>query len=110
MLRYGASAKPEKVEDAIEVLAKTSDLMSEALDQFLGNSMLILPVTPFPTPDISATNEDLATSADFTCLANICDLPAISIPAPGQAIQLMAKNGDDYRLLNMAKTIYKILG
>jgi aspartyl-tRNA(Asn)/glutamyl-tRNA(Gln) amidotransferase subunit A len=109
LLRYGASAKPEKVEDAREVLAKTSDLMSKALDQFPGNPMLILPVTPFPAPDLSATNEDLATSADFTCLANICDLPAISIPAPGQAIQLMAKNGDDYRLLNMAKTIYKIL-
>lgn len=110
LLRYGASATIERVEDALEVLAKTSDLVSKVLDQFAEHPMLILPVTPFPKPDLSATTEDLVTSADFTCLANICDLPAMSIPAPGQAIQLMAKNGDDYRLLRMAETIYKILG
>ena len=85
-------------------------MVSKVLGKFPGNPMLILPVTPFSNPDLSATNEDLATSADFTCLANICDLPAISIPSPGQAIQLMAKNGEDYQLLNMAKTIYSILG
>ncbi len=110
LLRYGASTSLEKIEAAHAVLAETKDLVSQVLAQFPGNPMLILPVTPFSNPDLSATNEDLATSADFTCLANICDLPAISIPAPGQAIQLMAKNGDDYQLLNMAKTIYSILG
>jgi Asp-tRNA(Asn)/Glu-tRNA(Gln) amidotransferase A subunit family amidase len=72
--------------------------------------MFILPVTPFSQPDLSATNEDLATSADFTCLANICDLPAISIPALGQAIQLIAKNGDDHQLLEVAEIVYSILG
>ena len=110
LLRYGASAPLEKIEEAQAVLAETKDLVSKVLAQFPGNPMFILPVTPFSNPDLSATNEDLATSADFTCLANICDLPAISIPAPGQAIQLMAKNGNDHQMLNMAKTINSIFG
>ena len=110
LLRYGASASLEKIDAAHAVLAETKDLVSKVLAKFSGNPMLILPVTPFSNPDVSATNEDLATSADFTCLANICDLPAISIPAPGQAIQLMAKNGNDHQVLNMAKTINSILG
>jgi aspartyl-tRNA(Asn)/glutamyl-tRNA(Gln) amidotransferase subunit A len=109
LLRYGASAKLERIDDARELLAKTLDLVARVLDKFPGHPMLILPVTPFSQPDLSATNEDLATSADFTCLANICDLPAISIPAPEQAIQLMAKNGDDHQLLKVAKIIYSIL-
>lgn len=109
LLRYGASASLEKIEAAHAVLAETKDLVSKVLAQFPGNPMLILPVTPFSNPDLSATNEDLATSADFTCLANICDLPAISIPSAGQAIQLMAKNGDDHHLLDVADIIYSIL-
>jgi aspartyl-tRNA(Asn)/glutamyl-tRNA(Gln) amidotransferase subunit A len=109
LLRYGSSATSEKINDARTVLATTLDLVSKVLDQFPGHPMLILPVTPFPSPEISATSEDLATSADFTCLANICDLPAISIPAEEQAIQLMAKNGDDHHLLDVADIIYSIL-
>jgi aspartyl-tRNA(Asn)/glutamyl-tRNA(Gln) amidotransferase subunit A len=110
LLRYGSSATSEKIDDARTVLATTLDLVSKVLDQFPGHPMLILPVTPFPSPELSATNEDLATSADFTCLANICDLPSISIPAAEQAIQLMAKNGDDHHLLDVADIIYSILG
>ena len=109
LLRYGAEASSEKVEDAISVLKKASELVSTMFNRFPGHAVLILPVTPFPYPDLSATNEDLATSADFTCLANICDLPAVSIPAAGQAIQLMANNLDDHRLLEVAEIITSIL-
>lgn len=108
LLKYGADATCEKIEDAVEVLTRASESVSTLLNRFPENSMFILPVTPFPYPDLSATTEDLATSADFTCLANIFDLPAVSIPAARQAVQIMAKNGDDYRLLEMAEIISSI--
>lgn len=109
LLRYGAAASTEKIADAREVLDRTLKLVSSELVQFPGHPILVLPVTPFPHPELSATAEDLAESADFTCLANICDLPAISVPAAVQAIQLVASNGDDHRLLEVAETIYSIV-
>ena len=109
LLRYGAAASTEKIADAREVLESTLKLVSGELAKFPGHPILVLPVTPFPHPELSATAEDLAQSADFTCLANICDLPAISIPTAVQAIQLVASNGDDHRLLEVAETIYSIV-
>ena len=109
LLRYGAAASTEKIADAREVLESTLKLVSGELAKFPGHPILVLPVTPFPNPELSATAEDLAQSADFTCLANICDLPAISIPTAVQAIQLVASNGDDHRLLEVAETIYSIV-
>jgi len=108
LLQYGHDATESKIAQAQVVLSETRDLLDKALGAIEQNIFLVLPTTPMSYPSISATDQDLATSADFTCLANVCDLPAISLPVTSQAIQLMGASGNDAALLKVAALVEAI--
>ncbi|KAA0892510.1 amidase [Pusillimonas sp. ANT_WB101] len=76
--------------------------------------MLLLPTTghePFLMDDPAPAQQ-----ADLTLLANLVGSPAISIPLPVQAgalsvgLQLIAKEGHDMTLLDMARKLQGLLG
>ena len=73
------------------------------------NGFLILPTAPqtaFPHSEVAPANQ-----ADFTCLANIAGLPAISIPAGWSddglpiGMQIIGQVGDEAGLFAIAKTL-----
>jgi aspartyl-tRNA(Asn)/glutamyl-tRNA(Gln) amidotransferase subunit A len=75
------------------------------------NGFLILPAAPqtaFPHSDPAPSNQ-----ADFTCIANIAGLPAISFPAGWSAdglpigMQLIGQIGHEARLFDLAKSLDK---
>lgn len=76
LISYGPKRKPEGRLEDTAVLARTKTQLNEILAK---HSVILLPTAPQPAFD---HKEDApANQADFTCLANIADLPAISIPA-----------------------------
>jgi len=105
LLQYGHDACDAKISDAQLVLSETKKLVSNKLGSAEKNIFLVLPTTPKVYPSISASEMELATTADFTCLANICDLPAISLPLNYQAIQLMGASGNDASLIAVASLV-----
>jgi aspartyl-tRNA(Asn)/glutamyl-tRNA(Gln) amidotransferase subunit A len=73
------------------------------------NGFLILPAAPqtaFPHSDPAPSNQ-----ADFTCIANIAGLPAISFPAGWSAdglpigMQLIGQIGHEAGLFDLAKSL-----
>lgn len=102
LLQYGHDASESKISEAQFIISETKKLVSNVLGSTEKNIFLVLPTTPKVYPNISASEMELATTADFTCLANICDLPAISLPINSQAIQLMGASGNDVALLAAA--------
>lgn len=102
LLQYGHDASESKISEAQLVISETKKLVSNKLGSAEKNIFLVLPTTPKVYPSISASEMELATTADFTCLANICDLPAISLPLNSQAIQVMGSSGNDAALLAVA--------
>lgn len=105
LLQYGHDAAESKISDAQLLISETKKLVSSKLDSDKQNIFLVLPTTPKVYPSISASEMELATTSDFTCLANICDLPAISLPLNSQAIQLMGASGNDAALLAVASLV-----
>lgn len=105
LLQYGHDASESKISEAQLVISETKKLVSNKLGSAEKNIFLVLPTTPKVYPGISASEMELATTADFTCLANICDLPAISLPLDSQAIQLMGASGNDAALLAVASLV-----
>ena len=108
LLQYGHDASDSKISDAQLVISETKKLVSSKLGSAEKNIFLVLPTTPKVYPSISASEIELATTADFTCLANICDLPAVSLPLNSQAIQLMGASGNDAALLAAASLVEDI--
>ena len=89
-----------------------TDLLTEAkawLIETLGeDSALLLPTAPqtaFPHGQTAPANQ-----ADFTCLANIAGLPALSFPAGSSAdglpigMQLIGPSGSERALIDLART------
>lgn len=105
LLQYGHDASESTISEAQLTISETKKLVTNKLRSVASNIFLVLPTTPGAHPNISASEMELATTADFTCLANICDLPAISLPINSQAIQLMGASGNDGVLLTVASLV-----
>lgn len=105
LLQYGHDASESKISEAQFIISETKKLVSAKLGSAEKNIFLVLPTTPKVYPNTSASETELATTADFTCLANVCDLPAISLPTDSQAIQLMGASGNDVALLAVASLV-----
>ncbi len=76
LIAYGPARKAADWEDDQAILKQTAETMQQLVAK---HGFCILPTTPqaaFPHSEDAPANQ-----ADYTCLANISDLPAISIPS-----------------------------
>jgi aspartyl-tRNA(Asn)/glutamyl-tRNA(Gln) amidotransferase subunit A len=106
--------------DYIDILHARADLV-RAMHAHLGDlDVLVMPTTPIVAPRI----DEVATPTEFmarnalllrnTTIANFFDLCAISLPLPREGglptgLMLLARNGDDRRLLRIAAAVEKAL-
>ncbi|AOL24734.1 aspartyl-tRNA(Asn)/glutamyl-tRNA(Gln) amidotransferase subunit A [Erythrobacter litoralis] len=111
LLTYGPD-RPEKK------LAEDMDVLNQALFEVrhivAKHGFLILPTVPNP-PFPRATREPAA-QADFTCLANIAGLPALSLPAGWTenglpvGVQIVGPEGAEAGLFALARTLDQKMG
>jgi aspartyl-tRNA(Asn)/glutamyl-tRNA(Gln) amidotransferase subunit A len=110
LLSYGPRRSDADWADDQRVLADTADAVSALVAR---NGFLIMPTTPqsaFAHAEAAPANQ-----ADFTCLANIAGLPAISIPAGWSAdgmpigVQLLGLFGHEAGLFDLAKALDRAL-
>lgn len=105
-LAYGPSRPDEKWAEDRRVLAETCAELRAAV---AGGNLLLLPTSPhLPHPlDALSPNDQ----ADFTCLANVAGLPALSLPAGWSedglpaAVQLVAAPGAEAGLFAAARAL-----
>ena len=91
------------------------------MDQRLSSlDLLAVPTVPMVAPEIARVEADPASANRTeglllrnTQIANQFDLTAITLPMPGDGLpaglMLMARNGDDRRLLGLAATVERML-
>jgi aspartyl-tRNA(Asn)/glutamyl-tRNA(Gln) amidotransferase subunit A len=110
LLTYGPRRSADDWTEDQQILA---DVATEVTELVTRNSFLVLPTTPqaaFPHSDAAPANQ-----ADFTCIANIAGLPAISIPAGWDknglpiGIQLVGQVGHEAGLFDLARSLDKLL-
>jgi aspartyl-tRNA(Asn)/glutamyl-tRNA(Gln) amidotransferase subunit A len=106
LLSYGPGRSAADWEEDQRILA---DVAAEVRASVIRNSFLVLPTAPqaaFPHSEIAPANQ-----ADFTCLANIAGLPAISIPAGWSddglpiGVQLIGQVGHEAHLFVLARAL-----
>ena len=93
-----------------EVLARTRAALLEKLE---GRAVLIMPTAP----QVAFAHDTRAPSnqADFTCLANVAGLPALSLPAGWSddglpvGVQLVGPPGSELALIDLAREIERQL-
>lgn len=104
-IAYGPRRKDRDWAEDRQILAGVSARLREAVAQY---GFLILPTTP--NPPFSHNEEDPAAQADFTCLANIAGLPALSLPMGWTAdglplgLQVIGGTGKEAGLFAIART------
>ncbi len=104
MVAFGANQPPAKLQRARERIQVAANQVAR---WFSSCDALLMPATPQtafpldrPTPD---------SQADFTVLANVTGMPAVSVPAAHSAdslpagVQLMAPPGEDQMLMTLAR-------
>jgi aspartyl-tRNA(Asn)/glutamyl-tRNA(Gln) amidotransferase subunit A len=110
LLSYGPKRSAADWDEDQHIVAATRTEVRELVTQ---NGFLILPTTPqvaFPHSEAAPANQ-----ADFTCIANIAGLPAISIPAGWSAdglpmaVQLVGQTGHEAGLFDLAQALDGIL-
>ena len=110
LLCYGPKRSIEDWNEDQQVLTIIADEIRGLVTR---NGFLILPTAPqpaFPHSDPAPANQ-----ADFTCIANIAGLPAISIPAGWSAdglpiaVQLIGQVGHEAGLFDLARALDKVL-
>ena len=110
LLSYGPRRSAADWAEDQHVLATAAQ---EAHALIARNGFLILPTAPqtaFPHSEPAPANQ-----ADFTCIANVAGLPAISIPAGWSAdglpigVQIIGQIGHEGGLFDLARTVDKVL-
>jgi len=106
LIRYGPKRDDRDWAEDQRILQRTKEALQAAVAD---GAMIILPTTPQ-----AAFSHDVAApvnQADFTCLASVADLPAISIPAGWNgdglpvAVQLVAAKGREAGLFALAQQL-----
>ena len=111
LLTYGPKRSEEDWAQDQEVLAQTRSLIRAIVRD---NGFLVLPTAP--NPPFPHSEPEPAAQADFTCLANIAGLPAISIPAGWTqdglplGVQLIGAAGAEAGLFRLARHLDAKLG
>jgi aspartyl-tRNA(Asn)/glutamyl-tRNA(Gln) amidotransferase subunit A len=110
LLTYGPNRSDADWADDVQILSETAVEVREAVTR---NSFLILPTAPqpaFPHSQAAPANQ-----ADFTSIANISGLPAISIPAGWSAdgmpigIQIIGQVDHEAHLFALARALDGVL-
>jgi aspartyl-tRNA(Asn)/glutamyl-tRNA(Gln) amidotransferase subunit A len=110
LLRYGTRRTADDWAEDQRILATLADEIRTLVAR---NSFMILPTAPqpaFPHSDPAPANQ-----ADFTCIASIASLPAISIPGGWSAdglpigIQIVGQTGHEVRLFSRARALDGVL-
>ena len=106
LIAYGPARAAEAWAEDQAVLARTSTAMRDLVEQ---HGFLILPTVPnLPFPH---SQPEPAAQADFTCLASIAGLPALSLPAGWSndglpiGVQIVAREGHEAGLFALARYI-----
>jgi aspartyl-tRNA(Asn)/glutamyl-tRNA(Gln) amidotransferase subunit A len=106
LLGYGPKRSAGDWAEDQEILQSTADALKTALRP---HGILLMPTAPqtaFPHSEAAPANQ-----ADFTCLANVAGLPAISIPAGWSSdglpigVQLVGNPGFEPALFALAKSL-----
>lgn len=106
LLTYGPKRGEADLAEDQHVIAETRAALEAAVDRY---GAILLPSAPqvaFPHSEAAPANQ-----ADFTCLANIAGLPAISIPAGWSGdglpmgVQLVGKTGNEAGLFALARRL-----
>ena len=106
MISYGRDAKPEKIQNAKNIIAKAGESVNTS---FKTVDVIAAPTAPIPAFKFSTPTP--AHQADFTAPANFAGCPAISIPVGRNenelplGVQLMAAKGHDIGLIRLAESI-----
>ena len=108
-LLYGKSIDNKKIKNIKLELQKLKNLTHQAFQHF---DFILMPTTPQNSFQIEDTTP--ANQANFTSLANIADLPALSLPfchnkKKNHSIQIIASNKNDSFLLKTSSFFEKIL-
>ena len=110
LLLYGPKRSPADWAEDQRILATLADEIRRLVTR---NSFLILPTAPqsaFPHSEPAPANQ-----ADFTCIASIAGLPAISIPAGWSAdglpigVQIVGQVGHEAHLFTLARALDGVL-
>ncbi|WP_432814678.1 amidase [Sphingorhabdus sp.] len=106
LLTYGPKRSAADLAEDVQVIAETKAALKAALETCGAILMPTAPQAAFPHSKAATANQ-----ADFTCLANIAELPAIAIPAGWSndglpvGVQLLGKAGDEAGLFALARKL-----
>ncbi len=111
LLKYGAKRSRDDLSEDRKILEETSEAMVAAVQK---HGAILLPTTPQAA--FSQADQAPANQADFTCLASIAGLPAITIPAGWTSehlpvgVQLIGAHGNEAGLFELARKLDQKLG
>ena len=111
LLEYGPRRKPDSWAQDQAVLARTRQTMRDLVNR---HGFVILPTVP--NPAFAHSEPEPAGQADFTCLANIAGLPALSLPAGWTkdglpvGVQVIGRSGFELELFAIARQLDTSLG
>jgi aspartyl-tRNA(Asn)/glutamyl-tRNA(Gln) amidotransferase subunit A len=106
LLTYGPKRSEADLAADAKVIAETKAALEAAVETYGAILLPTAPQTAFPHSEAAPANQ-----ADFTCLANIAGLPAISIPAGWSddglpvGVQLVGKAGHEAGLFALARKL-----
>lgn len=106
LLTYGPKRSQVDMVEDHQVIAETKAALEAAVENCGAILLPTAPQTAFPHSEAAPANQ-----ADFTCLANIAGLPAISIPAGWSddglpaGVQLIGKTGHEVGLFSLARKL-----
>ncbi|MEO9599452.1 amidase family protein [Parasphingorhabdus sp.] len=106
LLSFGPQRSPSDLAEDRKILAEVSDVVNAVVAKHGAILMPTAPQAAFSHADKAPANQ-----ADFTCLANIAGLPAISIPAGRNAeglpvgVQIISAAGNEAGLLKLTKKL-----
>jgi aspartyl-tRNA(Asn)/glutamyl-tRNA(Gln) amidotransferase subunit A len=109
LLDYGANASPDRLAAGDAAMAAARAALLSVLDD---HDVILLPTTPQAA---FRHGEAPANQADFTALANIAGLPALSLPAGWSddglpvAVQIIGRPNSEATLLALAARLDKML-